>query len=64
MHSPEYAEEVAEARRLGGLRRRREVVVSGAYEFDGLETVVGLRPIANRVAEATDDPIPPVMVKQ
>ncbi len=43
MHSPEYAEEVAEARRLGGLRRRREVAVSGAYEFDGLETVAGLR---------------------
>ncbi len=43
MHSPEYAEEVAEARRLGGLRRRREVAVSGAYEFDGMETVTGLR---------------------
>ena len=43
MHSPENAEEVAEARRLGGLRRRREVAVSGAYEFDGLETVAGLR---------------------
>ncbi len=43
MHSPEYAEEVAEARRLGGLRRRREVAVSGAYEFEELETVVGLR---------------------
>ncbi len=34
---------MAEARRLGGLRRRREVAVAGAYEFDGLETVVGLR---------------------
>ena len=29
MHSPEHAEEVSEARRLGGLRRRREVAVSG-----------------------------------
>ena len=38
-HSPEYAEDVAEARRLGGLRRRREVAVSGAYEVNGLETV-------------------------
>ena len=37
-HSPEYAEDVAEARRLGGLRRRREVAVSGAYEVNGLET--------------------------
>lgn len=43
MHSPEYAEEVAEARRLGGLRRRREVAVSGAFEFVGLETVVDIR---------------------
>ena len=42
-HSPEYAENVAEARRLGGLRRRREVAVSGAYEVNGLETVGDLR---------------------
>jgi len=35
MHSPEHAEEMAEARRLGGLRRRREKAVSGAYAFDG-----------------------------
>ena len=40
---PEYAEDVAEARRLGGLRRRREVAVSGAYEVNGLETVGDLR---------------------
>ncbi len=44
-HSPEYAEDVAEARRLGGLRRRREVAVSGAYEFAGLENVSGIRRI-------------------
>ena len=42
-HSPECAEDVAEARRLGGLRRRREVAVSGAYEVNGLETVGDLR---------------------
>ena len=42
-HSPEYAEDVAEARRLGGLRRRREVAVSGAYEVNGLETVGDMR---------------------
>ena len=42
-HSPEYAEDAAEARRLGGLRRRREVAVSGAYEVNGLETVGDLR---------------------
>jgi uncharacterized small protein (DUF1192 family) len=42
-HSPEHAEEVAEARRLGGLRRRREKTVSGAYDFEGLADVVQVR---------------------
>jgi len=43
MHSPEHAEEMAEARRLGGLRRRREKAVSGAYAFDGLADVDQVR---------------------
>ncbi len=38
-HSPEHEAEVAEARRLGGLRRRREVTVAGAYDFCGLGSV-------------------------
>lgn len=38
MHAPEHADEVAEARRLGGLRRRREVTIAGAYEINGLAT--------------------------
>ena len=42
-HSPENAEDVAEARRLGGLRRRREVAVSGAFDFVGLEHVGDIR---------------------
>jgi hypothetical protein len=45
MHSPEHAEEMAEARRLGGLRRRREVAVSGAYEFAGLGNFTDIRRI-------------------
>ncbi len=45
MHSPERAEEMVEARRLGGLRRRREVAVAGAYEFAGLESITGIRRI-------------------
>ena len=45
MHSPEHATEAAEARRLGGLRRRREVAVVGAYDLGGLETVADLRRI-------------------
>jgi hypothetical protein len=43
MHSPEHTKEVQEARKLGGLRRKREVAVSGAYEFDSLSTVEGIR---------------------
>jgi hypothetical protein len=43
MHSPEHAQEVQEARRLGGLRRKREATVSVAYDFEGLETVAGIR---------------------
>jgi len=43
MHSPEHAEEMAEARRLGGLRRRREKAVSGAYDFEGLADVGQVR---------------------
>lgn len=42
-HSPEHAQEAADARRLGGLRRRREKAVSGAYEIEGLETVDQVR---------------------
>ena len=38
-HSPTHEEQAAEARRLGGLRRRKEKTVAGAYEFQGLRTV-------------------------
>ena len=42
-HDPAHAEEVAEARRLGGLRRRRETALAGTYAFDGLGTVGQIR---------------------
>jgi len=42
-HDPGKEEEAAEARRLGGLRRRREKAVSGAYDFEGLGTVEAIR---------------------
>ena len=42
-HNPETATEAAEARRLGGMRRRREGAVAGAYEFDGLGSAADLR---------------------
>ena len=38
-HDPEHQQEAAEARRLGGLRRRREGTVSGAYGYEGVGTV-------------------------
>ena len=41
-HDPDHAQ-VAEARRLGGLRRRSEVAVSGAYDFDGLDSIAKVR---------------------
>ena len=43
VHDPVHAEEMAEARRLGGLRRRREKAVSGAYDIEGLENVGQVR---------------------
>ncbi len=42
-HHPEYADDAAQARRMGGLRSRRESTVAGAYELEGIDTVVGLR---------------------
>ena len=42
-HSPDHSEEAAEARRLGGQRRRRERVVSGVYDFEGLGSVASVR---------------------
>lgn len=43
VHSPDHGQEAAEARRLGGLRRRREQAISGAYEFAGLGSVDAIR---------------------
>jgi hypothetical protein len=42
MHSPEHAKEVQESRRLGGLRRKKEVTLSGAYDLEPLSTVAGI----------------------
>ena len=43
MHDPRHAQEMQDARRVGGLRRRRETTVSVAYEIDGVESVPQLR---------------------
>jgi hypothetical protein len=42
-HDKENAEAAAEARRIGGLRRRREATLAGAYDLSGLDLVDGLR---------------------
>jgi hypothetical protein len=42
-HSPEHAPEMREARRLGGLRRRRERTVTSAYDVDGFGTIAQLQ---------------------
>jgi hypothetical protein len=42
-HAPEHAEDAADARRLGGLRRRRERTVQSAYDLAGLATVPDIR---------------------
>src|SRR4029453_1972646 len=52
-HSPEREDEAAEARRLGGLRRKRERTVAGAYELEGLSSVPALRRILEVVAVDT-----------
>ena len=42
-HAPDKADEAAEARRLGGLRRRKEKTVSAAYDIAGLGSVGDMR---------------------
>lgn len=42
-HSPDHATEAADARRLGGLRRKREGTIAGAYQVDSLDSLQGVR---------------------
>jgi hypothetical protein len=42
-HDPDRAADAAEARRLGGLRRRKEGTISVAYDLPGLDSVAGIR---------------------
>lgn len=44
-HDPDHRDEATEARRLGGLRRRREKITSGAYELEGVESIEEIRRI-------------------
>ena len=36
-HAPETEAAAADARRLGGLRRRREAAIAGAFDLDGMQ---------------------------
>jgi hypothetical protein len=42
-HDPAHAEEAAQARKLGGQRRRRESTLAGAYDVEGLATIPQIR---------------------
>jgi len=44
-HDPERAEEAAEARRIGGQRRRKEGTIAVAFDLPDLDTVAGIRRI-------------------
>ena len=53
LHDPERADDAHEARRLGGMRRRKEGTLSVAYDLDGLDTVGGIRRVLDiAVADA------------
>ena len=42
-HDPERTAKAAEARRIGGLRRREESAIAVAYDLPGLDTVACTR---------------------
>ena len=42
-HDPVHAEDAKEVHRLGGLRRKREATVAGAYDFEGLTSIARIR---------------------
>lgn len=44
-HDPDSAREAAEARRLGGLRRRREGTLAGAFDVPSIRSLEDLRRI-------------------
>ena len=48
-HAPETAPEAAEARRVGGLRRRREKTVEVLYDLDGTDGVTRIGRVLNLV---------------
>lgn len=52
-HAPETAEEAAEARRLGGLHRRKKKTVGAIFGFGGLRTIEDLQALLETAAIET-----------
>jgi hypothetical protein len=52
-HDPSNAEAMQEARRLGGMRRKREATVAVAYDFEGLESISQIRRLVEVAANDT-----------
>ena len=52
-HAPETAEEAAEARRLGGLHRRKKKTVASIYGVGGLRTIEDLQGLLETAAIET-----------
>ena len=52
-HAPETAEEAAEARRLGGLHRRKKKTVAAIYGVGGLRTIEDLQALLETAAVET-----------
>ncbi|MEO8539160.1 MAG: hypothetical protein ABI577_05420 [bacterium] len=46
-HDPESVDAAKEARRTGGLRRRREGTLAGHFDFEGIESDGGLARLLN-----------------
>ncbi|MPZ48905.1 MAG: hypothetical protein GEU75_06285 [Dehalococcoidia bacterium] len=42
-HDPAHADAIAEGRRLGGQRRKREGALAAAYDLDGMSSILELR---------------------
>jgi hypothetical protein len=53
VHDPAHAEAAAEARRLGGMRRKREHTVAGIYEVGLLTSVAEIRRLVQIVTVDT-----------
>jgi hypothetical protein len=52
-HAPETAEEAAEARRVGGMHRRKRKTVGAIYGFHGLRTIEDLQSLLETAAIET-----------